>query len=119
MTKRNRKAIGELADFIASERYEFNMFDGVAEPRCRSAGCIGGHAAVLWKDVRDGPGRSYGFDGLILRTKLGLSYRQMRRLCYPDYVGSWRDITREVAVTTLRRLARTGKIEFRIPGKRP
>ena len=108
----NRIAIYQLADFIASESYSFDMEEAASHVECGSAGCIGGHAGVLWPELRP-PGTCTWIDSM-LAVKLRISEEQHDLLCYPeDEIGikhSW--ITRGTAVRCLRRLAETGKVDW-------
>ena len=105
-------AIHQLADLLESETYEFNMSDPVANPECGSAGCIGGHAAVLWPEVRDfEDSQGFSWDDEYLGEKLGLSQHQTDHLCYPKCFRT-QDVTRKMAVTVLRNLARTGEVKW-------
>jgi hypothetical protein len=57
--------------------YEFNMSVSVAEPECGTAGCIHGHAAVVFPDCRSttyiGPG--HYADTLKVARKLGMPFK--------------------------------------------
>ena len=125
---RNVKNILKLADFIESEKYQFDMRDSSATPSCGTAGCIGGHAAVLWKEVRqywsDTKRTEFGFNQDMLIKNLGLRFSDMNTLCFTPRTSSgvlldYDDITRTHAVEALRHLAKTGKVRFlrRLPKK--
>lgn len=123
---RNAKNILKLADFIASERYLFDMGNGSVHMECGSAGCIGGHAAVMWMNVRDNfvAHSGFTFDTDVLAHRLGLSLTEVDDLCFPAHDSSgetirYKDITRAHAVETLRHLAKTGEVRFlkRLPKK--
>jgi hypothetical protein len=103
----NVEAINHLADFIESGKYEFDMMEAVARPECGSAGCIGGHASILWEDVKSQP----VFNSDILAEHLGIGWDVVQDLCYPE-TPDYHRITREIAVVTLRRLAETGEVAF-------
>ena len=118
---RNVKNILKLADFIESEKYQFDMRDSSATPSCGTAGCIGGHAAVLWKEVRqywpDTKRTKFGFNQGMLIQHLGLSFSDMHTLCFTPRTSSgevldYDEITRAHAVEALRHLAETGKVRF-------
>lgn len=121
----NRAACLQLADFIARAHYRFDMSSCEAEPLCGSAGCIGGHAAVLWPDVRESnAGVDFTWDEEKLAAKLGITRATHDALCYlagendDDDISDLSDVTRRMAVATLRRLAETGVVTFR-PRRRP
>lgn len=118
-----------LADFIEGGRYKFDMGDGSVRTECGSAGCIGGHATVLWPEVREKVGVWF-HDGAVdgeavfswntdaLCEKLGISGDMHEQLTFPtEWKDGWLmltlgEIRREQAVETLRRLAATGKVEW-------
>lgn len=117
----NKEAINELADFIESAKFKFDMGEPDAAPTCGTAGCIGGHAAMLWPEVRAGERYNaiekieyFSWNEKQLIKKLGLAEGQEGQLCY---LGSSRmtlcSITRAGAVTTLRRLAETGEVVWK------
>lgn len=112
----NRAACNELADFIASEKWGFDMRTGFVRPACGSAGCIGGHAAALWPEIaRDQEyhnGESY-FDFTKLQQKLDIDYDTGFKLCYASPGGpALHEVTRAMAVSTLRHLGETGEVDF-------
>jgi len=110
----NRASIDELANFIESTKYAFDMNEPNANPKCGSAGCIGGHAAVLWPHVSDREETKnhnvFSWDEERLAIELGISDDQANELCYP---GNYNSITRDMAVQTLRRLALTGEVDWK------
>lgn len=108
---RNVAAINRLADFIENGRYAFDMEAGWADPHCGTAGCIGGHAAVLWKTIRDTDWgfEAFGFSEGALAEKLGITLGAVDNLCYPFPL---KHISRSIAVAALRRLAKTGRVKF-------
>lgn len=113
----NREAILELADFIERAEYEFRMSSAIVDLNCGSAGCIGGHAAVLWPDeiACDLILGSRSFIPSSLAAKLDMPFRDFWALCYgAPGVSAMSDITREMAIAALRRLADTGVVEFRL-----
>jgi hypothetical protein len=125
----NVAAITELADFIEKATLDFNMDEAYPNPECGTAGCIGGHAAVLWPDIRidnmdtEGGYPTYTWDDELLAEKLGIEFIEAEHLCYPD--GIFRDsgnsiyyrcsynISRAQAVETLRNLAKTEEVVWR------
>lgn len=127
MTTLNIANILALRDFIAETNYEFCMDDGYANLQCGSAGCIGGHAAVLWLEVRANQmnnGDLFTWDKKALAEKLGISVDVQHDLCYPEKFTDGSDtdgpdgagfhlVTRAHAIDALTRLAETGKVEFR------
>lgn len=118
MNAKNTKNINRLADFIESEKYDFDMCEGEAEPKCGSAGCIGGQAAVLWPDIRDGGSLIFTWDCSLLADKLGISRRDESDLCHlpTDARGEkleLHQVTRKAAVECLRNLAKTGRVRFK------
>jgi hypothetical protein len=112
-----------LADFIESEKFEFDMGNGSAFPECGTAGCIGGHSAVLWPDIRE-YGKDYlgncirnmfTWDAQGLATKLGIPLKRAEYLCFlcedrHYFDVRMFDITRDRAVRVLRNLAATGEV---------
>jgi len=109
----NRASITELANFIESNKYAFDMNQPDANPKCGSAGCIGGHAAVLWPHVSDkvdDDAYIFSWDEEKLAEVLGISDDQANELCFP---GNYNSITRGMAVQTLRRLALTGEVDWK------
>lgn len=116
----NRVAIYQLADFIESAKFIFDMGDSEATPDCGSAGCIGGHAAILWSELQYETeydwqvGKSFTWDNILLAKKLDISLQTEEALCFPGMAGGpkCRDVSRENAVRVLRRLAETGKVDW-------
>lgn len=114
--------IMKLADFVETTPYEFKMSQPWAQPQCGTAGCIAGHAAVLWPEVRMS-GRIIRYDDDKLKDFLGIDEETATRLFYPgDYIEiEWEDfdediryqhITQKGAAATLRRLAVTGEVKW-------
>jgi len=106
--------INMLAVFVESAKFKFDM--GRAYPGCKSAGCIGGHAAALWPEIRtEVPMLGYTWNTKRLAKKLGITLEQERRLCFP-YSGDTEEmrerINRADAVQALRRLALTGVVDW-------
>lgn len=102
MTMVNRENVEALAAFVKKADYEFDMQEFVARPLCGSAGCIGGHAAVLWPELRIPAGEDdeFTFNDSGLADKLGIRPGEETSLCYFGV----RDCTREMAVARLRAL---------------
>jgi hypothetical protein len=116
----NIEALNRLADFIASGRYEFDMGESYAYPSCGTAGCIGGHAAVLWGELRDAKCETFSWNSQKLAVHLGFDCGVEEELCYPGIdsvefdrlnppsypnLFKYKAVTRESAVDLLRRLA--------------
>lgn len=109
----NKEAILELRDFIAKGEYSFNMRNPFANLDCGSAGCIGGHAAVIWPEIRQSEEMtSYTWHNEKLAAKLGISEAAHNQLCFPRKPENYSYITREHAVTTLTKLAETGRVDW-------
>jgi hypothetical protein len=89
---RNKQRILELADFLETAKFKFDMGSPNVYPSCGSAGCIGGHAAALWTKVRDtvaidadyGDTGRYSWHQQTLADYLGISRNTADRLCYPE-----------------------------------
>lgn len=119
----NRSAILDLAAFIEEQKYEFDMGESDANPSCGTAGCIAGHAAVLWKACRAKESHhsmgEFTFDQSKLAKKLGITDEQSEELFYevPRDGGhiSYENVNRCMAVRALRRLADTGEVLFELP----
>lgn len=120
------KNVERLRDFIAKARFKFDMDSALVEPKCGSAGCIGGHAAYLWPSLRlceDADG--YTFADSEMAEKLGISTEVQQSLCYePVSIKggrmALRSVTRSMAVAGLNNLiANNGeKVRFPSPRKR-
>lgn len=109
----------ELAGFLETAEFSFDMADPDAAPACGSAGCIGGHAAVLWGDIRENyvaGDEEFTWSEHLLRGKLGITREEHDKLCFLVYgeVNSYYQVTRAGAVATLRRLAETGKVTWKL-----
>lgn len=101
----NVKNVEALAAFIERADYKFDMNNPVANPVCGTAGCIGGHAAVLWPGIREfyaGDTVGYSFSDKKLALKLGVSNIDLINLCYVHI----RYCDRFEAVARLRNLLR-------------
>ncbi len=118
-----KRRIQELAKFIESGKYSFNMSVAEADPECGTAGCIGGHAAVIWPEVRDVgsglPWPSFTFDGPKLAEFLDISEPDLNDICFNVPASSSRvaqisyeEVTSSMAAATLRRFAETGRVYF-------
>lgn len=113
----NKENILKLASFIETSNDTFDMLDSWVYPSCRSAGCIGAHAALLWPDIRSEghpEDDSFTWRPSLFREKLGLSPEVADRLCFPGDTAPSKG-TRQVAVATLRNLAETGEVKFVLP----
>lgn len=110
----NKEAVLELAKLVENAKYKFDMYDSSVRTKCGSAGCIGGHAAKLWPEIRLGAWKgkkTFTWDNEKLCKKLGINGNAERRLCYLfGTTMDLSDITRKGVVKTLRRLAKTGKV---------
>jgi len=110
LAQRNRLL---LADFIAAGKYEFDMVQAFADIKCGTAGCIGGHATVLWPDTES----LRHWNKKKLAAKLGISETIFENMCLWAVDGDgvcidlW-DVTRSMAVAMLRRLAFTDEMYF-------
>lgn len=132
----HKENILALADFIERAEYEFDMSIPRAKPACGSAGCIGGHAAVLWPDLRVDDSNleedatlsnennllNFTWNQPLLQACLDITQYEHKILCFHTFNRDgervpYENITREVAVATLRRLAKTGEIYFDAPGE--
>jgi hypothetical protein len=114
---RNVAALNELADFVERADYGFDMADGMVRTGCGTAGCIAGHAAVLWPDVReDGWAKADGFtwEDDRLCEKLGLTKDQHEDLFFdvPGCADGVHYVDRAMAIAAVRRFAATGEIRF-------
>jgi len=116
----NIENILALRDFIASEEYKFDMNDAFYRLKCKSAGCIGGHAALLWPEISEYKiaNRSEDiktWDDRGLKTKLGITSDQHYNLCYSIEGIHLSCVKREHVLETLTHLAETGKIVWNVP----
>jgi hypothetical protein len=116
----NLRNVTALADFIEGGGLGFNMADAGVDLMCGSAGCIGGHASLLWPEIgthaADRPGVTTVFSSLALAARLGIPGEAARDLCYMTKrlkePRIYERVTREDAVKTLRKLASTGKVDW-------
>ncbi len=105
----NRSAILQLADFIESAQFEFDMTIPWV-PSCGSAACIGGHAVMLWPELTD---RRDSWNEQKLADKLGISWAQQEAICYPDEIND-QVISKAQALAMLRRLGETGQVSWEL-----
>ncbi len=129
MPKINVRNCNKLANFM-EQHVEIpflqatGTFPIARNSHCGSAGCIAGFGATLWNNMFRRYDKRYfaDFSGPIAK-RLGLSTQQKQQLFTPqDYSVCFKDknystvyyeaITRAGAVTTLRRLAKTGEVEW-------
>ena len=113
----NVKRLHKLADFMEKAEYGFNMSDPDADPKCGTAGCIAGHAAVLWPSLREyhEDESNFTWSNERLTAFLDISYEQHEELCFiSSGLVLLGEVTRSVAVAAVRRLADTGEVEFRL-----
>jgi|SRR6185437_12340722 len=70
---------------------------------CGTVACLGG-----WTDIL------FNRDGAAINTRdcLGLNYNQGIDLFYPSVSKGWGNITLPEAITTLKKLLRTGKVDW-------
>lgn len=119
-----KEKILELADFIESGKFDFNFSIDEVRPACGSAGCIGGHAAALWPELRVARSNGkYTWDTDKLAEHLGISNLVADRLCFEPqskagYHFEYGEVTREMAVAAVRRLANTGEPHFEFSDRR-
>lgn len=107
MNKKNLKA---TADFMEKElEFPFDM-DSMCIPSksCGTAGCIAGFATVALNLL---PRERASFADPAVIDCLGLTFDEFCDLCYPEGL-EYSEITREMAISTLRHAAATGKIEW-------
>lgn len=108
--------IHELANFIEEALFKFDMAESFVNPACGTSGCIAGHAAMLWPEVRmflefD---KKYTWSEERINKHLGLDHYHHSRLFYanPHMSKIWKFVDRAKAVDTLRRYAETGVVDF-------
>jgi len=112
----NVAAINELADFIESEEWGFDMTTASV---CYTAGCVGGSAAKIWVDVSMDVTLllMFGFSTIKLALRLGMPEEDAFKLCYqPESKDGMLidlfDVNRNMAVAMLRRLGKTGDVFY-------
>ena len=113
----NKAAVQELIDFMERSPYDFEMGDD--EPAvdedggCGSAGCIIGHARLLW------PHSETGLVSVIdaVQHKLDLNFYMFSRLYTPSrnldgvsYIDG--SIDKDWAIRTLEHLLATGEVDW-------
>lgn len=105
----------KLADFMERCQLKFQMEDGFAKPECGTAGCILGHAALMWKKGN----RDYSWVSKSeFSERLGLTREQSRFLCFaPHFATQGMTYTKinndpAIAVRAVRHLALTGEVSF-------
>jgi hypothetical protein len=116
----NVENIIKLANFIEKSNYAFDMNSMVVNTKCGSAGCIGGHASLLWPQVAEpGPMNLQSFSARALAKELGISDKEAAELCYMRSLArKERDwdifdrVTRGDAVEVLHKLASTGRVDW-------
>jgi len=105
----------KLADFIAKCPLKFKMEHAYAIPECGTAGCIKGHAALMWGH---GSNNHYFVSKKQFSKRLGLNEEQTRLLCFnPENATpgiTYHQISSDpsIAVRAIRRLALTGEVSF-------
>jgi hypothetical protein len=115
----NKKRILELATVIErAPHHTSSLFDdgvvcsfSMSVWRCGTTACIGG-----WVETLHGEPHKLFHGSVGVAKVLGISYEQAEALCYPGAlcIGLYEDITPAEAADTLRRLAATGKVEWKI-----
>lgn len=114
----NKERILEVADAIENHKIAdlgFNMnyeyfdpkYDGADRSghNCNTVACILG-----WVNAMDGRRGSTSKDEA--ETTLGINSRLGDNLFYPDDVNGYDDVTPREAAITLRKLARTGEVDW-------
>lgn len=97
--------IHQLADFIATSPYVFNM-NGYKQDPTTDGACILSHARLLWPELNDG-GDELPWDDDLTCQKLGIDHDHLMKI---GFYQSGR--TREEAVEMLRNLANTGEVKW-------
>lgn len=125
----NENAISELIDFMEKCEYKFDMTTSKnhIDPRnqCGTAGCIAGHAALLWPEIRakfspsDGNIIQFICHFPLLEEKLQISGDKFARLINPtrsrDGISCMHDdINKDWAIRTMKHLLATGKVDWEI-----
>lgn len=116
----DKEAVLELARFVETCELDFDMREPTAQTHCGSAGCILGHAAMLWPEVRfdnsdlGEPSTLFRCNEALLSKKLGVGRGDVDDLCYPGglFEDAYDRIKREHAVACLRNLAETGDVDW-------
>ncbi len=109
----NTKNIAKLRDALVRAKYYFNMGTSEFNPKCGSAGCIGGHACLIWPSLIRGAKFSYEFervfDQCILAERLGMTSDEIHDLCFNplnveyETLGYY-EVDRAMAIACLNRL---------------
>lgn len=126
----NKEAIIELANFMEACHLKFHMSTSYAaykeDRECGTAGCIAGHAAVLWPEIRTFGSatdeskkiRHYA-DFEMLQERFDLSNDAFTALISPlgdehgvDYMSD--QVDKPWAIRVLRHLSETGQVDWRI-----
>ena len=102
-----------LADFIENGSLRLDMHTAIPNLDCGSAGCIIGHASLLWKD------QYTFFNEHTLSRQIGASNEEIHDLCFntPNERGAgicYHKITKPMAVAALRRFALYKQTHFEI-----
>lgn len=102
--------IRKLIDFMRATPDDLFDMDGMWWPSCGTAGCIGGHAADLWPEIRLDPAPTQGWDESLFAEKLGIRESQADWLCYGPKTRDGAplrltDVTKPMALAALERLA--------------
>ena len=113
----NKAAVQELIDFMRESVYDFEMGSDYPcvneEEGCGTAGCIVGHARLLWPHLETG----LVFVINAVQHELGLNFYMFNRLYTPsrDLDGvSYIDgsIDKDWAIRTLEHLLATGEVDW-------
>lgn len=123
----NKERILELAHFMEKSLLKFNMATTqsyyVLDESCGTAGCIAGHAAILWRPVRIDAAR-FGYNVIYhrcdiksLQNLLGLNNEVFDSLIMPTLLNdgvsyATGGINKAWAIRTLRHLVDTGKVDW-------
>lgn len=120
----NKANILALADFMESAPFRFTMSTALNvqadKPECGSAGCIAGHAARLWPELRIAASLDdcYYCSMNIFRLKLKLKEMPFESLVIPRFETegvhyAHSKIDKPWAIRVLRHLAETGEVDWR------
>lgn len=123
----NKERILELAYFMEKSLLKFNMATTYSlyksDESCGTAGCIAGHAAILWRPIRmdvahlENDRISHLSDLKYLQNLLDLDYAVFESLIMPTFPNdgvsyATGGIDKAWAIRTLRRLVDTGKVDW-------
>ena len=91
----------------------FDMASAFPNYGCGSAGCVIGHARLFWHADQVARGENPLMTTEI-GVRLGLTREQNHQLLFCAKHGgpAYGDVTKEMAVATLRHLTRTGEVRF-------